>query len=114
MLPGSLLPPFLRREPGDEATGGVDQVAVSCSEMAEQQRQDSVESVGGVHEHRVWPSDERLGKKTVVESSQCSMMDGILYFADGGGDSNLRIVVPEAKEADGRDTCWKSHWAFCW
>ena len=28
------------------------------------------------------PSDERLAKKTVVESSQSSIMDGILYFVD--------------------------------
>ena len=42
------------------------------------------------------PSDERLTKKTVVESSQFSLMDGILYFVDGGRGSNLQIVVPEA------------------
>ena len=40
------------------------------------------------------------------------MMDGILYFVDAGKDSNLWIVVPVAKEADGRDACWKSCWAF--
>ena len=42
------------------------------------------------------PSDERLNKKTVVESSHFSLMDGILYFVDGGRGSNLWIVVPEA------------------
>ena len=45
-------------------------------------------------EQGVLPSDERLAKKTVVESSQFSLMDGILYFVDGGRGSNPRIVVP--------------------
>ena len=47
-------------------------------------------------EQGVLPSDERLAKKTVVESSQFSLMDGILYFVDSGRGSNPWIAVPEA------------------
>ena len=80
-----------------ELAGGVNQVAVGCSEMAEQQKQDpKLKVLVDYMEQGVLPSDERLAKKTVVESSQFSLMDGILYFVDGGRGSNLWIVVPEA------------------
>ena len=63
--------------------------------MAEQQRQDTkLKVLVDYMEQGVLPSDERLAKKTVVESSQFSLMDEILYFVDGGRGSNPQIVVP--------------------
>ena len=73
-----------------ELAGGVNQVAVGRSEMAEQQRQDpKLKVLVDYKEQGVLPSDERLTMKTVVESSQFSLMDGILYFVDDGGRGSI-------------------------
>ena len=50
-----------------ELAGEVNQVTIGCSEMAEQQKQDSkLKVLVDYMEQGVLPSDERLAKKTVV------------------------------------------------
>ena len=50
-----------------ELAGGVNQVAIVCSEMTEQQRQDpKLKLLVDYMEQGVFPSDERLAEKTVV------------------------------------------------
>ena len=82
-----------------EEFGKVNQVADGSGEMAEQQRRDpKLKVLMEYMKKDVLPSDETLAKKVVFESPCFSLMDGVLYFVDGGRGGNPRIVVPDGVE----------------
>ena len=84
--------------------------------MAELQRADSnLQPIFHYLEKGELPADEKEARKLVLESSQFSIVDSVMYFADNSLENWLRLAAPtsihEKLLAENRSGMFSSHFS---
>lgn len=80
-----------------QVTSSESPIPIGTEELMKQQMED--ENLQAVRRYLVegsLPEDEAKAKKMVLEKERFSLLEGVLYYVDAGGQHRLRIVVPKS------------------